>query len=219
MNSRCFGGYFCDFAHRIIRGSQRRKNVDISRSNSLREERGATQTDVARHRPNLRSVMFTFNPQGLPCPNMKSVPAPQQGYHFINFWCSKIAESDNDSGLMDLDSSFAKMHLSNSSKCENGKRTSESSGSYTVSNSAARLTFNNQRSSRISSDVDVANGQESGGERVRRRPQSARQDRANRHSGPNLQVTQNKSYNQLSRIKIHQNIPSSYSAGESCAIF
>lgn len=171
------------FEDRIIRGSQRRKNVDISRSNSLREDRGASQTDVSRHRPNL----------------------------------SNIAESDIDSGLMDVESNFSKINISKSA--DNGKRTSESSGSYTVSSSAARITFSNQRNSRISSDAEGSQRPRRKGEQQeapdkstrRVRPTSTRSERSK--NSANFQVTQNKAY--MARVKIHQNIPSSLSADSS----
>lgn len=83
------------FEDRIVRGSQRRK--DISRSNSLREERGDRQHGhPISHRPNL----------------------------------SKIPEND----------------ISANKKPENVKRASGSSGSYTVSTSAARITFQSRNS-------------------------------------------------------------------------
>ena len=116
---------------------------------------------------------------------------------------------------MDVESNFSKINISKSA--DNGKRTSESSGSYTVSSSAARITFSNQRNSRISSDAEGSQRPRRKGEQQeapdkstrRVRPTSTRSERSK--NSANFQVTQNKAY--MARVKIHQNIPSSLSAG------
>ena len=98
----------------------------------------------------------------------------------------------NESTLNELELE-SKLQISRSS--EKGRRTSESSGSYTVSSSAARITFNNSRSSRISSDAESSTRQKT--EII-----SARHDRKknNRNNNGGLKIGENRAYSD--RIKI-----------------
>jgi len=114
---------------------------------------------------------------------------------------------------MDVESNFSKIKIGN----DNGKRTSESSGSYTVSNSAARMTFSTQRNSKTEAETGGDHRQppprrkDSEDPPKRVRPSSTRSERSSKKSA-NIQVAQNKAY--MARVKIHANIPASMSAGK-----
>ena len=118
--------------------------------------------------------------------------------HFFSY----INESESDytieDSMTDVETGLSKLHLSRSFP-DNGKRTSESSGSYTVSNSAARLTFNSQRKSGKNSEI-------SGDSRRRIRPGASRSSNESNMKQLNaLQVAQNSNYS--ARVKINQKLP------------
>ena len=126
---------------------------------------------------------------------------------------SYINESESDytidGSMTDVETGLSKLHLSRSFP-ENGKRTSESSGSYTVSNSAARLTFNSQRKAGKNAEI-------SSDSRRRVRPGSSRSSNESNVKQLNaLQVAQNSNYSGRNRITINQKLPAVHKGIYNC---